>query len=247
MVSDCSQMTSDKGQKTISSISVIIPVLNEATNLARTLKAVQCVSSIAASDLEVIVVDGGSQDGTVGVAKALGVQVVFSAPGRARQMNAGAAIAHGAVLVFVHGDTRLPANYPACIHQTLRQPGVVAGAFALAIDGTGWGFRWVEWGVRQRSHWLQLPYGDQAIFLTRQVFHTIGGFPELPIMEDFVLVRRLQTLGRIAIAPAVVLTSSRRWQKLGIFKTTLINQLILIGYGLSISPQRLAHWYRQIR
>lgn len=239
-------MTNDKRQRPIPSISIIIPVLNEAANLAKTLTFVQCSSNMAA-DGEVIVVDGGSWDTTVEIAKELGVQVVFSAPGRAQQMNAGAAIAQGAVLVFLHGDTRLPLNYPTLIHQTLEQPDVVAGAFDLAIDGTGWKFRWVEWGVRQRSRWLQLPYGDQAIFLTKQVFHAVGEFPELPIMEDFVLVRRLQQLGRIAIAPAAVLTSSRRWQKLGILKTTLINQLILIGYGLGISPQRLAHWYRQIR
>lgn len=240
------QMTNDKGQTADPAISIIIPVLNEAANLARTLQSVQC-PSLQASDLEVIVVDGGSRDATVEIAKEWGAQVVFSAPGRSRQMNAGAAIAQGTILVFLHGDTRLPANYPALVHQTLAQPGVVAGAFDLAIDGTGWGFQWIEWGVRLRSRWLQLPYGDQALFLTRQVFQTVGGFPDLPIMEDFVLVQQLQKLGNVAIAPAAVLTCDRRWQKLGILKTTLINQLILMGYGLGVSPRQLAEWYHKVR
>lgn len=237
-------MINDKGQRTTPSISIIIPVLNEAANLTQTLTLVQCHSDRAA-EVEVIVVDGGSQDSTIEIAKELGVPVVFSAPGRARQMNAGAAIAQGAILVFLHGDTHLPPNYPTFIHQTLSEPGVVAGAFNLAIDGMGWGLRWVEWGVKQRSRWLQLPYGDQALFLPKQTFETVDGFPDLPIMEDFVLVQRLKELGKVAIAPASVLTSSRRWQKLGILTTTLINQLMLIGYKLGISAHQLAKWYRR--
>jgi rSAM/selenodomain-associated transferase 2 len=221
---------------------VIIPVLNEAAQLPNTLAAVQSVSTV-----EIIVVDGGSQDGTPTLAASLAVQVVKSAPGRARQMNTGAAIAQGTVLLFLHGDTVLPPDYEHLVKQTLEQPGVIAGAFELAIDSPQWGLRLVEWGVRWRSRWLGLPYGDQAIFLKADRFHRIGGFPDLPIMEDVVLVQRLKALGKIAIAPAAVLTSDRRWQRLGILKTTLVNQLILLGYGCKIPPPTLARWYRQMR
>ena len=101
-----------------------------------------------------------------------------------------------------------------------------------------------EWGVKLRSHLFQMPYGDQAIFLKASLFQAIGGFPDLPIMEDFELIRKLKQHGRIAIAPATILTSSRRWQKLSVCRTTLINQLIIMGYLLGISPTQLAHWYR---
>ncbi|NJM57975.1 MAG: glycosyltransferase, partial [Synechococcales cyanobacterium RU_4_20] len=102
------------------------------------------------------------------------------------------------------------------------------------------------WGVWCDRTLFQMPYGDQAIFLKASLFRSMGGFPELPIMEDFELIRRLKQKGRIAIAPAAVLTSSRRWQKLSVFRTTLINQLVIIGYLLGVSPARLAHWYRSL-
>ncbi|NJL47330.1 MAG: hypothetical protein HC929_07370 [Leptolyngbyaceae cyanobacterium SM2_5_2] len=128
---------------------------------------------------------------------------------------------------------------------TLSQPGVVAGAFGLAIDDAAWGLRWVEWGVKLRSRWLQMPYGDQALFMKTAVFRDLGGFPALPLMEDFELVRQLRRRGRVEIASASVLTSARRWQKLGIVRTTLINQGIILAYLLGIHPSRLARWYRQ--
>lgn len=236
-------------------ISLIIPVFNEAARLAQTLVAAQ-----TGSYTEIIVVDGGSTDTSVEIAKSLGVRVVSAETGRAAQMNAGAAIAlkpsasqksatksfaTGEILLFLHGDTRLPLGFDRSIRQTLALPGVVAGAFNLKIEGDSIGLRLVEWGVRQRSRYCQLPYGDQALFLKAATFRELGGFPALPIMEDFVFVQQLNRLGKVAIAPAAVLTSSRRWQKLGILKTTLINQLMILGYFLGISPTRLARWYRR--
>ncbi|MBW4518550.1 MAG: TIGR04283 family arsenosugar biosynthesis glycosyltransferase [Scytolyngbya sp. HA4215-MV1] len=220
-------------------LSLVIPVLNEAQHLPALLDSLTAIPN-----LEVIVADGGSQDGTVEVARSRGVPVVVSLPGRARQMNTGAAIATGKILLFLHADTRLPDGFASLVQIALAQPGVVAGAFELKIDGAGAGLRWVEWGVKWRSHGLQMPYGDQALFLPAMVFRTLGGFPELPIMEDFELVRQLQRRGRIAIVPVPVLTSARRWQKLGVIKTTLLNQAIVVAYLLGMAPQRIVHWYR---
>jgi rSAM/selenodomain-associated transferase 2/rSAM/selenodomain-associated transferase 1 len=239
------------------SLSVIIPVLNEANIIRSVLQNVwqsawQNRQDLGqqkdfGSEIEVIVVDGGSHDETVELAKAAGATVISCATGRACQMNAGAAIAKGEILLFLHADTRLPTAAFPFIRQTLAKPRVVAGAFRLQIDGSEPGLRWVERGVNWRSSHLQLPYGDQAIFLKASTFHALGGFPELPIMEDFVFVRRLRKFGTIAIVPAAIMTSARRWQKLGIIKTTLTNQLIIAAYFLGVPPERIARWYRRER
>jgi len=223
-------------------ISIVIPVMNESAHLAQTLTTVY-----AATEVEVIVVDGGSEDDTVQIAKAFGATVIQSEPGRAIQMNAGAAIATTPNLLFLHADTCLPIGYDCLIHETLAQPGVVAGAFNLAISGSQSGLRLVERGVKWRSYWLHMPYGDQGIFLKAEVFHSLSGFPNLPIMEDFVLVRQLNRLGKVAIADATVFTSDRRWQTLGIFKTTFVNQLIILGYFIGIPPATLSQWYRSMK
>jgi hypothetical protein len=120
----------------------------------------------------------------------------------------------------------------------------IAGAFELKIDSEMPSLRIIEKMVNLRSRYLQMPYGDQAIFLKASVFQAIGGFSDLPIMEDFEFVRRLQPLGKIEIVPAPVVTSGRRWKKLGVLKTTLINQLIVLGYFLGVPPTQLAQWYR---
>ncbi|MGB5896593.1 MAG: TIGR04283 family arsenosugar biosynthesis glycosyltransferase [Geitlerinemataceae cyanobacterium] len=221
-------------------ISVILPVLNEADRLEKTLKPLQ-----TAVNVETIVVDGGSTDRTRDIAKNQGCLVLSTTPGRARQMNAGAAAATGEILLFLHGDTQLPMGFEAIVRRCLLTPKTVAGAFELKIDGESFGLRTIETLVRGRSKFLQLPYGDQAIFLRTQRFGNLGGFRELPIMEDFELVRQLQNQGQIRIVPAAVLTSGRRWQKLGVWKTTIVNQCIILGYFLGISPERLARWYRK--
>jgi hypothetical protein len=222
-------------------ISVIIPTLNEATNLTQTLATVQ-----SGAYIEVIVVDGGSTDETVAIAKAHQVEtVICTEAGRAHQMNVGAKAATGEILLFLHGDTCLPPNFDRIVRRTLATTGTAAGAFELAIAGSGWGLRLVEWGVKWRSRFLHLPYGDQALFFQTTVFRDLGGFPEQPIMEDFELMQRLKRQGaKVAIASASVLTSGRRWQKLGILRTTLFNQLIILAYSFKISPIRIARWYR---
>jgi rSAM/selenodomain-associated transferase 2 len=221
-------------------ISIIIPVLNEAADTIRlTLASVQNLENV-----EVIVVDGGSQNETVALVQFWGVKVLSSTAGRACQMNAGATAATGDILLFLHADTSLPAGFEKLVPLALAQSGTVAGAFELKIDSPMRSLRLVEKMVNWRSRFFSLPYGDQAIFLKASVFHDMGGFPDLPIMEDFELICRLKRLGRIAIAPAPVMTSARRWQKLGVLKTTVINQIVILGYFLRVPSSRLVKLYR---
>jgi rSAM/selenodomain-associated transferase 2 len=220
-------------------ISIIIPVLNEAPTIARVIS-----TALEAKNVEIIVADGGSSDGTADIAKSLGVRVISTAPGRATQMNAGAAAATGDILLFLHADTLLPRGYDDSARRALANPSAVAGAFELKIDASRLSLRLVETGVNWRSNFLQMPYGDQAIFLKAATFDKIGGFPDLPLMEDFEFVRRLKKQGDIEIVPHPVLTSVRRWQQLGVIKTTAINQIVIIAYFLGVSPDRLAFWYK---
>ena len=224
-------------------ISIIIPVLNEAAIIKQTLSELQQHSGSAGS--EIIVVDGGSQDNTVAIAQQTVAKVmIVTGQGRAAQMNAGAKIAQGEILLFLHADTQLPPDFIKLIIEALKQPKIVAGAFELAIEGSDRSLRWIEMLVKMRSHLFSLPYGDQGIFISKQAFVKSGGFAEIPIMEDFEFIKRIQRLGKIAIAPAAVTTSGRRWQKLGVWQTTLINQFVIAGYYLGISPQKLGEFYR---
>ncbi|NEU72583.1 glycosyltransferase family 2 protein [Hassallia byssoidea VB512170] len=221
-------------------ISIIIPVLNEASNIEGAIASTQ-----PSTNIEVIVVDGGSQDDTYKIADDLNVTIISSIPGRAVQMNKGAIVAKGDILLFLHADTQLPSAFDVMIRTALQKSGTVAGAFALRIDAEVASLRLVEWGVNMRSRFWQMPYGDQAIFLTKETFNKIGNFPELPFMEDFEIMRRLKRIGRITIIPVPVITSARRWLQKGICKTTLINQIVIIAYLLGVPPQRLVSWYRQ--
>ncbi|MEH2180629.1 TIGR04283 family arsenosugar biosynthesis glycosyltransferase [Nostoc sp.] len=228
-------------------ISIIIPVINEARNIKEAIATTQPNLNI-----EVIVVDGDSKDDTVEIAQSLGVKVISSSPGRAIQMNAGALAASSEILLFLHADTRLPTGFDEMIRTALKQPETVAGAFKLWIDASLLSLRWVEWGVNLQclrrampTHFYQIPYGDQAIFLTKAVFQQIGTFPELPIMEDFEFMRRLKAKGHIAIISTPVVTSARRWLQKGVFKTTLLNQIVIIAYLLGVSPERIRRWYRR--
>jgi rSAM/selenodomain-associated transferase 2 len=215
-------------------------MLNEAANILETLACIQ-----RASDVEVIAVDGESGDGTAELAKSWGAKVVYSPPGRARQMNTGAAAAKGEIFLFLHADTHLPEGFDGHIRSIMDQQNIAAGAFRLRLDGEFPGKRFVERTISFRAKYLHMPYGDQAIFLKAKMFFNIKGFPDIPIMEDFELIRRLRRRGRIVLAPASIITSNRRWKALGTLKTTLINQAAIVAYCLGISPTRIARWYNQ--
>ena len=216
-------------------ISVIIPTLNEESCLG------DCLSSVMAiQDVEVVIVDGGSTDKTVEMAKGYGVKVLRGPKGRALQMNLGATHASGDILVFLHADTRLPECWANHVRHELDRPNTAAGAFGLRIEGHLPGLRFIEKLANVRSTKLQIPYGDQAIFIKAELFRRIGGFKDLPVMEDFELVQRLKRIGQIRIAPVAAFTSSRRWEKQGIWLTTAIHQAIIIAYMLGVPPKWLA-------
>ena len=218
-------------------ISIIIPTLNEELFLPATL------AGLNLPGLEPIVVDGGSSDRTVQIARNCGAKVSITPPCRAAQMNHGARQAGGDILLFLHGDTILPQDFRKSILDTCGNT-FCAGAFELAINSSSPGLRLIEKAANLRSRWFNMPYGDQALFMSAKLFHQVGGFPELPIMEDYVLVKKLRKKINLHILPLAVSTSSRRWNKLGVFMTTMINQLIVIGYLLGISPDILAGFYR---
>lgn len=221
-------------------ITIVIPTLNEVDCLDATLKPLLGENPVG----EVIVVDAGSVDGTAEKARACGAKVLIAEPGRARQMNAGAAEATGSILVFLHADTHLPARFQHSVRDALRKPGIAAGAFQFRLDDEGSGSRVLEWFTNWRARALQMPYGDQVLFMKTETFRALGGFPDLPIMEDFEMVRRLKRRGRVSIVPVPAVTSARRWRKRGILKTTFLNQLVIAAYYLGVSPRTLARWYR---
>jgi rSAM/selenodomain-associated transferase 2 len=222
-------------------ISVIIPTLNEADNIVDTLKHVQ-----SGENLEIIVVDGGSTDNTVQLAKDMGATVIQTPTGRARQMNAGAAAASTGILLFVHADTRLPKKFDVHIRRAMDGVGVAAGAFELRVDSPISTFRVIERLANWRSRRMQMPYGDQAIFVSASLFQEIGGFHHILIMEDFDLMRRLVKKGRIITLPVAVYTSPRRWLQAGIYKIWFINQLVIAAYLLGIPPVKIGRLYNRL-
>jgi uncharacterized protein len=221
-------------------LSIIIPTLNEAERIQKTISHLQ-----KNNDVEIVVVDGGSQDNTLQLAGALGVKVLSTNASKAAQMNTGAAESAGDVLLFLHADTRLPDNFTAKVMAAVNHNGFCAGAFSLGINSDARGLRFIERVANWRSRFFQMPYGDQALFVCRDLFNDIGGYPDLPIMEDFELIRRLRKKGKISILTESVRTSPRRYLNFGLFKTWILNQIIVAAYYLGVSPQRLSRWYRR--
>lgn len=220
-------------------LSVIIPTLNEGEKISETLKALE-----AAENIEVIVVDGGSTDKTVELARLNGVKVISSAAGRAAQMNIGALCAAGEYLLFLHADTILPQGFDDDIRCALADPGIIAGAFRLGFDSKMLSMRIIESGAFLRSRYLSLPYGDQGIFIRSADFQEAHGFPELPIMDDAVFVSGLKKKGRVVTLDKKVITSARRYDSLGTFRTWIINQCVIIGFSSGAGPDVLAKMYR---
>ncbi len=218
-------------------ISVVIPALNEAATIETAVS-----SALGIDDVECIVVDGGSHDRTVERARRAGATVARAPRGRAKQLNAGARAARYPLLLFLHADTVLPSGYGAAVRRILAQPDVACGAFRLRIEPAGSALRAIERIANLRASRFALPYGDQALFLRADRFHRLGGFPDLPVMEDFELVRRLRRAGRIEIAPEAVETSSRRWRRYGTWRTTVLHQIAVLAYLGGIRVRTIARW-----
>jgi uncharacterized protein len=224
------------------SVSVIIPTRNEAQCIAQTVSSARSRAG-ASQQLEILVVDGGSTDGTVDAARNAGANVLVVPGGRAAQLNAGATAAAGFTLFFLHADATPPQDYCETLRSILEMPGTVAGAFRLRVASNLFGIRMVQGIANIRASYLQLPYGDQGLFIKRSTFHAVGGYPELPFMDDYAMSRKLSRLGRIQIADEVVEASGRRWETLGVLPTTVINQLIIVGYRIGIPVTTLQSWY----
>ena len=222
-------------------ISVVIPTLNEAEAIGPTVRAARL-----AQGCEVIVADGGSRDATLDRARAAGARVLSAPRGRARQMNAGAAQAKGELLLFLHADTLLPPGWQHELRRVLALPRVAAGAFTFRLDHRPAGLRFIEQFVALRCCLAAMPYGDQGLFLRRAVFQAVGGFPDLPIMEDCEMVRRLKSHGKIAISPAPALTSARRWRKKGLLATTAFNSVVVAAFYAGFSPALLRRLYDRL-
>jgi rSAM/selenodomain-associated transferase 2 len=222
-------------------ISVIIPTLNEAGQIGDAVSSAQ-----SESGTEIIVVDGESEDDTARLARAQGARVLFAPRGRASQMNAGAAAARGDILLFLHADTRLPAGFGGEVRRTLADRGVAAGAFRLCFEGRpSPTLRFVQWTANLRARRFQMPFGDQGIFVRREIFLGVGGFPLIAIMEDLELVRRLRELGRIVILDSAAVTSPRRYSASGAIRRVLINKAVFLGYQLGAPPRSIARWYER--
>ncbi len=221
-------------------ISVIIPTLDEAELIGTTLSALD-----GSDNVEVIVVDGGSIDGTMEVARSFGAQVLDGSRGRGAQMNAGAARASGRVLLFLHADTLLPSGWADRVREAISEPKTVGGAFELRLDTVLPGSRLIERLANLRSRLLQMPYGDQAIFVRADLFRRIGGFPNAPLMEDFDFVRRLRREGNLKIITCSVTTSARRWKRLGVLRATLMNQAVILAHLAGVSPHFTGRFYER--
>ena len=224
-------------------LSIIIPVLNEAERLPGLL---QHLASLC--DSEVIVVDGGSEDGSRQAASRAGAQVIRSERGRARQMNAGAAAAQGDILLFLHADTTLPSSAERAIETAVRHGGraneYAWGRFDVLIAGRSFMLRVVACLMNWRSRLSGIATGDQAMFMTRRAFESAGGFPDQPLMEDVELSRRLLALSRPICLTDRVVTSGRRWEAHGVWRTVWLMWRLRWLYWRGVPADKLARLYR---
>ncbi len=215
-------------------LSIIIPTLNEERFIRR------AIDSARHPGTEIIVVDGNSQDKTVEIAASSGAKVIKTMANRAMQMNAGASIAQGHVLLFLHADTLIQSdNYFENIFDTFSNPNIVGGAFSFKTTVNSIGMQLLEWTVKFRSKVSQLPYGDQALFVRKDLFITMGGFPEVDLGEDYYFIQKLKEQGKLCHLPINAITSARKWENQGLIKTTLSNIIALIGFKLGVSNKFL--------
>lgn len=232
-------------------VSVILPVLNEAEHLSNTLASVR----VQPPPIEIIVVDGGSTDGTRQLAmqalrgmdrRRRSGRVMEASTGRAAQMNAGAQIATGEILLFLHADTCLPQNALNHVRTTLHAPDVAAGCFRLRFDDAS--NPWMRlWEAPLWMRWRRLAFGDRALFVHRRTFEAVGGFPEQPLFEDLDLVQRLRSQGGFAFLDAAVITSARRFIRHGALRQQLRNLVLWSAWMMGVSPRHLVSLYPEVR
>lgn len=228
-------------------ISVIIPTLNESSTIAHTL-----TRTVALEFDDIIVSDGGSTDSTVPMVQACcarvpAVRLVTAPTGRARQMNEGVKTCRSDIVLFLHADTELPQQAKTVIESALKDPQIVGGRFDIRFDRPS---RWgtvISWFMNRRSRLSGIATGDQAIFVRRQVFEQMGGFPDIPLMEDIEFSRRLKRQGPVAALTDQVTTSFRRWEQNGPLRTILLMWTLRFLYWLGVHPARLNNFYRAIR
>jgi rSAM/selenodomain-associated transferase 2 len=224
-------------------LSFVIPTLNEAPRIAETIR-----SARAAGADEIVVVDGGSDDGTLQHAVRAGADCCLeSSRGRAVQQNRGAAAAQGDVLLFLHADCRLSAGANVDVRMALADDRCVGGCFRQQIEAPGWGYRMLEAGNAARVRFLGWAYGDQGIFVRRDVFERLGGFPDLPLMEDLYLMKRLKRVGRITLVESRIHVDPRRWKRTGLCRQTVRNWTLVGLAHCGVSPTRLARFYPEVR
>jgi rSAM/selenodomain-associated transferase 2 len=223
-------------------LSIIIPTLNEARSIGATLDALAC----DVRGVEVIVVDGGSRDGTVELVRGRGVKLIELGRGRGRQMHAGACVASGRALWFLHADTLPSKECAPAIEDALRDPSVVAGNFDVLFDGPSRAARFLTW-LYPRLRRLGLCYGDSGIFVRRDTYERIGGFRDFPIFEDLDIVRRLWKVGRVVHLRERVTTSSRRFEGRSFALTFARWSFLQALYWLGVSPDTLARMYAHVR
>jgi rSAM/selenodomain-associated transferase 2 len=222
------------------SLSVIVPTLDEAAEIEATLARART------GDVELIVADGGSRDETVAIASRLADQVVLGERGRAAQMNRGARVARGDILLFLHADTWLPADFPAAMRRAIAG-GAIGGRFDVELRGTHPLLPLIARLINLRSRWSRIYTGDQAIFVRREAFEQLGGFPAIPLMEDIAFSAALRRLGPTAALHERVSTSARRWEKSGVIRTVLRMWSFRLAFACGVRPEKLARRYADTR
>jgi len=220
-------------------LSVIIPTLDEEATIGGVLSD---LASLTISR-EVLVADGGSTDGTRDAARAAGARVVTTERGRGVQLRTGAALARAPMLLFLHADVRLDRNALALLDKAALVPPPWAMTFRLRIDANGFSYRFIEWGANIRTRWAKLPYGDQGLLVRREDYIRAGGYPELPLMEDVVLVRALKQITPVHVLDAAVTVSARRFHRDGPLRRMLRNWILLSRFLAGTPADRLAARY----
>ncbi len=222
-------------------VSIIIPTLNEKINLEKTLPHLEKME-----DKEIIIVDGGSTDNTASVAKRYADKLLLSCQDRGIQMNTAAHNAEGDMLLFLHADSELSTDGYNKLLEASEVRGIAGGAFYLAIDSKRFLLKFISLAANLRSKLFRIAYGDQGIFVRRDIFVKIGGFNNLPLFEDADLFRRLKREGEVIFIKSI-LTSARRWDGEGALYTTFRNMILASFYFLGFSPQTLIRWYPNVR